>query len=349
MIDATLRRLRSVQFEGKAALLCLPALALTMGYGLFTGDHVASSVAVGGALAVGFGSVHAFTRWRWATMVLAAAGMSISTFVGSIAGNDEIAFMAVAAAWAAACAIFASIEFGAWWIVLQWSVALFVAGYYPADLIGAGERAALVLAGGVLQIACVTIGWRLEGGAPPAAAHHSLRRVRKTLRLVRKGKLPTLRHAVRAGASVALASAIVHWLALPNGYWAPMTALLVLKPQLRATRTRGLERLVGTLAGAGVAGLISLAAPSGAALLVLTLAAAWFAYGLQRSDYVVFTVAITATIVFVLAVDHTSELLTAWHRLLATILGGVLALSVAHFTNSGWLRRTVFRSELHHR
>jgi hypothetical protein len=38
MIDATLRRLRSVQFEGKAALLCLPALALTMGYGLFTGD-----------------------------------------------------------------------------------------------------------------------------------------------------------------------------------------------------------------------------------------------------------------------------------------------------------------------
>jgi hypothetical protein len=320
-----------------------------MGYGLLTGNTVASSVAVGGALAVGFGSVHAFTKWRWATMVLAAAGMSVSTFVGSIAGNNEIAFLAVAALWAAACAIFASIEFGAWWIVLQWSVALFVAGYYPADLTDAAVRAGLVLAGGLLQVACVMIGWRLEGGPPPAAAHHSLRRVRKTLRLVREGKLPTLRHALRAAISVALASGIVHALALPNGYWAPMTALLVLKPQLRATRTRGLERLTGTLAGAGLAGLISLAAPSGAALLVLTLSAAWFAYGLQRTDYVVFTVAITATIVFVLAVDHTSEMLTAWHRLLATMLGGGLALSIAHLTNSGWLRRTLFRSELYHR
>jgi len=56
---------------------------------------------------------------------------------------------------------------------------------------------------------------------------------------------------------------------------------------------------------------------------VLTLAAAWFAYGLQRTDYVVFTVAITATIVFVLAVDHASEVLTAWHRQLATMLGGI--------------------------
>jgi len=349
MMHTLVSRLRSVTFEGRAALLCLPALALMLGYGWLTGHHAASSVAVGGALAVGFGSVHAFTRWRWAAMLLAAIGMSISTLVGSLAGNHEIALLATAALWAAACAIFTSIEFGAWWILLQWAIALFVASYYPADLADALSRAGLVLAGGLLQMACVIIGWKLEGGPPPAAAHHSLRRVRKTLRLVRTGKLPTLRHALRAGISVALAAGIVHALALPNGYWAPMTGLLVLKPQLRATRSRGLERLIGTLLGAGIAGLISLAAPSGVALLLLTLIAAWFAFALQRSDYVVFTVAVTATIVFVLAVDHSSEAVTAGHRLLATALGGGLALAVAHLTNMQWLRRTLFKSELRHR
>ena len=306
---------------------------------MLTGDVTVASIATGGALSVGFGSVHAFTKWRSAAMVLAALGMSVSALVGSVAGNYEITALAVLALWAGACAMFASIEFGAWWIILQWSIALFIAASYPSDLAGAAERAGLVLAGGTLQIACVFIGWRVTGGPPFKGAHHSLRRVRKSLHLARIGKLPTLRHALRAAISVALAAGIVRWTGLPNGYWAPMTALIVLKPQLRATRTRGLERLIGTLAGAGIASLISLAAPSGPILLGLAVVSAWLAYGLQRSDYVFFTMAITATIVFVLALDHEPELSTALHRLLATLLGGGLALSIAFLTNgAAWKR-----------
>jgi len=139
---------------------------------------------------------------------------------------------------------------------------------------------------------------------------------------------------------------IVHALARPNGYWAPMTALLVLSRSCARPNPRlDVHR---TLAGAGLAGSSALAAPSGAALLVLTLSAAWFCLRLARTDYVVFTVAITATIVFVLAVDHTSEMLTAWHRLLATMLGGALRCPL--LTSPQWVASAdAVRSELYHR
>lgn len=335
MMNALAQRLRAIPFEGRTALLCLPVLVATLGYGVVTGDVIASSIVTSGALAVGFGSVHAFTRHRWAAMLLAAIGMAISTFVGSRVGNHEIAFILTAALWTAACAMFATIEFGAWWIILQWTIALLVAGYFPADLEGAATRSGLVLAGGLLQLSAIVIAWRLRGGAPPPGAHHSIRRIRKSLRLARHGKLPTMRHAARAAISVALASSLVHWLELPNGYWAAMTALIVLKPQLRATRTRGLERLVGTLAGAGVATLITLLHPPATVLLVLTVTSAWLAFGLQRSRYIPFTVAITATIVFVLALEHQPGAETAWHRLLATAIGGAIALTVAFITSPG--------------
>jgi uncharacterized membrane protein YccC len=334
----SLRIKENVRFDGWTALLCLPALGSILAYGTLSGNSAAASIVGGGALAVGFGSVHAFNGWRPAAMVLAALGMSLSAFVGSTAGNDEIGFIAICALWATACAIFASIEFGAWWIVLQWSIALFVAGYYPSDPVDALERAGLVLAGGLFQIACVTAGWRVFGVARQNVAHHSLRRIRKSLQLVRQGKMPTVRHAARTAISVGLAAGIVHWLALPNGYWAPMTAMLVLKPKLRATRTRGLERISGTVAGAGLASLISLLAPSGIVLLTLTMAAAWTAYALQRSQYILFTMAITATIVLVLALNHAPEISTAWNRLLATLLGGGLALCIAFLTNPATYR-----------
>jgi uncharacterized membrane protein YccC len=333
MMGALLARIQSLSFNTQSAFLCLPAVALTLGYGIATGDALTGSILTSGALSVGFGSVHVFTRWRSAPMMLAAVGMSLSAFVGSSVGNHEIPFLVTSGLWAAACAMFTTIELGAWWIILQWSIALLVAGAYPADLAGAATRAGLVLAGGLLQIACVQIGWWLGGGAPSQVAHHSLRRVRKSLRLAFHGKLPTLRHAIRAAASVVLASGLVHWLALANGYWAPMTALIVLKPQLRATRTRGLERLIGTAAGGGLASLISLTAPSTALHVALTLGATWLAFGLQRSQYVVFTVAITATVVFLLGLDHVPEVVTAWHRLAATVLGGGIAIAVAFFTH----------------
>ena len=54
-----------------------------------------------------------------------------------------------------------------------------------------------------------------------------------------------------------IAAALYRWLALPNGYWIPMTAAIVMKGTLRQTFQRGLARIIGTLAGAALATLIA--------------------------------------------------------------------------------------------
>lgn len=57
--------------------------------------------------------------------------------------------------------------------------------------------------------------------------------------------------------------------------------------------------------------------------------AAGAAFALQKAHYAIFTAAITATVVLLVSLGETSPLVNAEHRLLATLIGGVLALAVA--------------------
>jgi uncharacterized membrane protein YccC len=61
-----------------------------------------------------------------------------------------------------------------------------------------------------------------------------------------------LQLVVRALTAAALSLIIGEALALPQSYWAVITALIIVQGSLGGTLTAGLERLVGTLAGAAL-------------------------------------------------------------------------------------------------
>lgn len=326
------KKLKAWRFDAKAALLCIPAFAAALGYGVVSGNVIPGVIAAGGAWSVGFASFHAFTSWRIMPMLATCLGMALSAFVGSLVGTNDYLFLITAAMWAALCSIFIFFEVGAWWIMLQWAVALFVAGYYPSDYISAGERAGLILAGGLLQVACIVIGWQMLRAVIPPTTRHSLTRVRRSLLLAIKGRLPTLWHALHAALAVVLAILGAKWLGVSNGYWAPTTALIVIKPHLDDTRTKGLQRFEGTIIGALLATAVSLAAPQAAPLIVLAVAFAWLGYGVQKGSYMVFTATATATVIFMQALMDSPELTTAWHRLVNTMIGGGVALVIAYLT-----------------
>ena len=65
-----------------------------------------------------------------------------------------------------------------------------------------------------------------------------------------------LRLVIRAATAAALSLLVSDALGLPQSYWAVITALIVVQGSLGGTLTAGLDRLIGTLAGAalGVAG-----------------------------------------------------------------------------------------------
>ena len=130
---------------------------------------------------------------------------------------------------------------------------------------------------------------------------------------------------LRAAACVGLSLWLARLLGFSNGYWAPMTAMIVLKPGLSETGTRGLARLGGTIAGGATATLATPCATGYAWfwLLPAVAVAATAAFAMQKAHYAILTSAVTATVVLLLTLaEGGNALQNAEHRLIATLIGG---------------------------
>lgn len=314
--------------NGWNALVGVLGLGLILGAGLIAGAPGAGAIAAGGAVSVAFGAVMSFSHWRGAPLTLVAAGMALSAVVGSLAGQALPALVLVSAVWAALTALASAMGLGAWWIAMQWSVALIVAGAYPSGLTGAAERGGLVLLGGAAQTVLSLLIWRIRGPGDPIEPPLRIREAFALLKVGMAGRRHPVLFAFRAVVAVALATLAAHGLGLANGYWAPMTVIVVLKPRWRETWERGVGRILGTASGAILASLAAVvigANPWPVAFCALL--AGGVAIALQRVSYLFFAAALTAYVVYLLALLHTPAAVVAVHRVAATLLGGGVALA----------------------
>ena len=318
------------------ALVCLPAIALCLAAGIALGQPAAGMVAAGGALSVGFGAFQQLSALRALPMILAALGMAVSTLVGSVLGGHALPFALLLTLWAGFCGLATTLGAGAWWTVLQWVIAMLVAGSRPGTLLAGAERALLVLAGGGLQVLIVGAAHSLR--LLPEAATQPLPRapLRTAGRLLRRHlslHAPTGRYAVVLALSVGVLDLIARRLDLPNGYWAPMTLLILLKPAFRDTLKRGVQRVLGTLFGAGAATLAAaFLRPSEPLTAVMITASAFGAYTLLRVNYLAYSLCMTAYIAFMLTLAGIPEPVVALNRIVSTVAGGLAALAV----HSAW-------------
>lgn len=301
--------------------MCAPAMPALMLTGLLSGRPVDGAIAAGAAFSVGFGAAREFRGRRWGAMVASTLGMAGAAFIGCLLGQDMPLFIAVAALVAALCAAAALKDEDAWWVILQLAIAYLVAGSYPGATGPAVHRAVVILLGGSVQIGIV-MGLALL--FPAAAAPVIV----PAPRAAEAGILPA--HMLRAAICVASGLLLARHFNLTNAYWAPMTALIVLKPRLHETGMRGLARLTGTLAGCGLATVYAHLCRDAPGMLILGMAVtATASFALQKAHYASLTTAITATVVLLLTLGHSSALTNAEHRMEATLMGGIIALCVA--------------------
>ncbi len=139
------------------------------------------------------------------------------------------------------------------------------------------------------------------------------------------------RHAIRLGVTLALATALYRILPLPieRGYWIPLTALLVLKPDFTTTFTRGVARLLGTMLGAVLTTLlVSLLKPTMPLLVILDAIMAYLAFSILFVNYAIFSAFITMETVFLLTFVAPQPLVTVAYRAIDTVIGGILALLI---------------------
>jgi uncharacterized membrane protein YccC len=148
--------------------------------------------------------------------------------------------------------------------------------------------------------------------------------------LVKRSDAPSaLPYAIRLAVTLGVSTEIYRKFGFANGYWIPMTALLVLRPGLSDTANRAIARTVGTLAGAMLASYaLAHLTPGTPTLAALTLLFAWLSYSLNNVNYALFTLCLTAYIVNLLALNSLPGNQVAYHRAISTIIGGALALSV---------------------
>ncbi|WP_051939452.1 FUSC family protein [Phaeacidiphilus oryzae] len=139
---------------------------------------------------------------------------------------------------------------------------------------------------------------------------------------------PVFRHAVRTASVAALGDATARALHWSHGYWAPLTAVMVMRPDFARTYGRGTARLVGTVAGVVVATVVVVLTRPGpwfcAGLVVVSLAGAFLT---MRSGYLATSACTAAYVVFLLSMTGSEALLTGEQRVVMTLLGGGLALS----------------------
>ena len=152
---------------------------------------------------------------------------------------------------------------------------------------------------------------------------------------------PAFRHAVRLAVVVPLAAGISELVPWQRGYWLPMTALIVLKPDFATTISRGVARLVGT--GGGViaaAAVVAALHPHGAALIALIAVCTWIGYTVFAANYAVYAVFLTFLVVLLLSSAERSALSTVTDRGFDTLIGGGIAIA-AYLLWPTWEAKTL--------
>lgn len=300
-------------FEPAGALLRVAAIALPLSVGVSTGHLVPGALTAGGAFFVGFGaSLDLFESQplRLAVVSLLAGAAAI---VGSVAARNDLLVVLVAAGLGAFCGVAASRDAGRAWIAVQCALAGVIATNYPASLAAAAARAQYVVTGGFVQAIVLSLAhmsWR----RPPA------RPVADTL---------SPRYALHLAIGLGLAMLFERAFQMRNGYWVPMTTLLVLRPGTRQTILRAVSRTIGTLGGAGLASAVILALrppPEIAATLVVAAAAGTYVF--HKATYGLFSACVTIYAVALLAFLGQAGREVAVARIVATLLGAAIGLGV---------------------
>lgn len=149
------------------------------------------------------------------------------------------------------------------------------------------------------------------------------------------------RHAIRMALCLALGEMVAHRLHNGRSYWLAMTIVLVLKQEFATTFARGLLRIGGTILGLLLAtGLFHFLAPGIAMKVILVGVFVFLLRWAGTANYGVFTIAVSALIVVMVAFTGVSPKAVILVRGEMTCLGGVIALA-AYLAWPTWERTQV--------
>lgn len=135
------------------------------------------------------------------------------------------------------------------------------------------------------------------------------------------------RHAMRCAVCLSIALLVSRVWQLPHGYWLPMTAAIVLRPDFAATFNFGLLRVVGTILGLVLTTALLHITPHDpwAHLALMAVLCMGFRY-LATAHYGIAVAALTGTVVILLSFEGVNSGTAVIDRVINTVLGSGMAL-----------------------
>jgi hypothetical protein len=321
-----------------AGLRAAVAIAISLAVGQWAGHESAGAIAAGAAFTVGFAVFHEAIASALLSMLVATLGIALGTLMGSLGAQWTPMVLVLAVVAGLIYGVLNGLSPVAGWIGQQMATYLIIASYFPNGLHYAVGRTEMVLAGGGLQMLLFAGYHLVERGPRRTVARYTRLGPRVALRVrelwdeLHTGthlQGETAQYTMRLCLTLLLCTMLYRRFHVRNGYWSPMTALLVARPQWSHTLSRGLARFTGTLIGAGIAVVLArYVVLDEFVILAMVVLTAWACYALQAVNYAVFSMCITLYIVFLFRSGGFSQTSAAHIRLFNTALGGALALGV---------------------
>lgn len=190
------------------------------------------------------------------------------------------------------------------------------------------SRAALFVAGGVWGTALTQLLWMFHRAT--SALADPVAPVGLALRSL------ATRHALRLGIAATLALALFYALRLERGYWLILTVLVIVKPVFADTRTRTIQRVAGSIVGGAIAALLAATVHNAIVLDVLLVVFGVLAYSQVRHNYGVFVVFLTPFVVLMIETVQPTDWHIALTRIVDTLLGAAIALTVTYLLRPRW-------------
>lgn len=133
------------------------------------------------------------------------------------------------------------------------------------------------------------------------------------------------KYALRVSIGLCLAVFLFKFFQIDYGYWIALTMIIVIQPYYGATRRKGAERILGTLAGVILGGLIMLLPLSHQTFVVLLVIVSFFVAYFLRNNYKIGVFFVTVMMVILMQLTERGSLELIGWRVTSTLLGAILA------------------------
>ncbi|WP_349313853.1 FUSC family membrane protein [Chitinophaga sp. MM2321] len=133
------------------------------------------------------------------------------------------------------------------------------------------------------------------------------------------------RHAIRVSLATVTGYVLGLALNLDRVYWILLTIIVILKPGFGLTRSRSIQRLIGTVTGALFAAGLLYLTHNDTIIFITMLICILGAYSFMSFRYTLSVFFVTPFIIFLLHFLHPADLYNATQRVLDTFIGGGLA------------------------